>query len=73
MATVANPQTLLTPAELEERRYAVESTLGSLRIEGIELEPHLLAIFERFKQGEISLDELDVLDSLNLHAFESPK
>jgi hypothetical protein len=48
----------LTEAELRERRLAVESALGSLRIEGMELEPEERKIFDRFANGEISLSEM---------------
>jgi hypothetical protein len=58
MATVASPQTSLSPAEMEQRRYAVESTLGSLRIEGIELEGDVKAALDSFANGRIDLDEM---------------
>lgn len=44
--------------ELEGRRLAVESALGSLRIEGMELEPEGREILERFANGELSLPEM---------------
>jgi hypothetical protein len=49
------------PEELDERRLAVENAVGSLRIEKLELEPEERRIFDRFAQGEISLDEMDSL------------
>jgi hypothetical protein len=47
--------------ELDERRLAVENAIGTLRIEKLELEPQERQIFDRFAQGEISLDEMDSL------------
>jgi len=44
---------------LTERRCAVDSALlGSLRIEGMELEPERRDILERFARGEMSLAEM---------------
>ena len=48
----------LTETELRERRLAVESALGSLRIEGKELEPEGREILDRYADGEISLPEM---------------
>jgi hypothetical protein len=48
----------LTATELQERRLAVESALGSLRIEGVELAPEERKFFDRFANGEISLSEM---------------
>jgi hypothetical protein len=49
-----------TPREidLESRRLAVDSALGSLRMEGMELEPEPREILERFANGELSLPEM---------------
>jgi hypothetical protein len=58
MKTVDQSKQTLTPAELTERRRAVDSALGSLRIEGIELEPEGRDILERFACGEMSLAEM---------------
>ena len=52
------PKAALTAAELEDRRLALESALGSLRIEGMELEPEGREILDRFARGEISLPEM---------------
>jgi len=49
------------PEEMDERRLAVENAIGSLRIEKLELDPQERQIFDRFAQGEISLDEMDSL------------
>lgn len=48
----------LSKAELSERRDAVDNALGSLRIEGMELDPEPRAILERFARGETDLDEM---------------
>jgi hypothetical protein len=45
----------LSSAEADERRRAVQSALGSLRIEGMELEPDEREILERHARGEIYL------------------
>jgi hypothetical protein len=50
-----------SPEELDERRLAVENAIGTLRIEKLELEPQERQIFDRFAQGEISLEEMDSL------------
>jgi Antitoxin VbhA len=43
----------LTEASLADRRYMVDSALGSMRIENMEPDPELLEITERFVSGEI--------------------
>jgi hypothetical protein len=43
-------------AEHEERRLAVENALGSLRIEGMELEGEAKAAVDDFARGVISLE-----------------
>lgn len=55
----------LTKAELRDRRLAVDSALGSQRIEGMELEPEPREILERFARGEIDLDEMN----RQIHAY----
>ncbi len=52
------PKAALTAAEIADRRLALESALGSLRIEGMELEPKGREILDRFARGEISLPEM---------------
>jgi hypothetical protein len=51
----------LTPAELDDRRLAVECAIGSLRIEGKEIDAIPMRILDRYTQGEISLDEISRL------------
>ena len=43
--------------ELTERRRAVESTIGTMRIEGTDLEPEDLELLDCYAQGEIDLVE----------------
>jgi len=52
------PKPALTEAELADRRLAMESALGSLRMEGMELEWEGRKILDRFARGEISLREM---------------
>ena len=58
MKTVDQSKKTLTPAELTERRRAVDSALGSLRIEGVKLEPEGREILERFANDAMSLAEM---------------
>jgi hypothetical protein len=51
----------LAPAELDERRLAVESAIGSLRIESLELDSVSRQILERYASGEIPIDEMSRL------------
>jgi hypothetical protein len=55
LETVDQSKKTLTSAELTERRRAIDSALGSLRIEGMELEPEGRAILERFAKGDMSI------------------
>jgi hypothetical protein len=48
----------LTPGEVAERRRAVQSAIGSLRIEGMEPDAEELEIVERFARGEIDLSTM---------------
>jgi hypothetical protein len=54
---------VITPksAELDHRRLAVESAIGTLRIENLELDAIPNRILEQYAQGEISLDEMSRL------------
>jgi Antitoxin VbhA len=67
MKTVDQSKKTLTPAALIERRRAVDSALGSLRIEGMELEPEVRDILERFACGEMSLAEMRMLNGAGLN------
>jgi len=55
MSAATQPVLALTPEEAAERRRAVQSAIGSLRIEGMELEPEEREILERHARGEIDL------------------
>jgi hypothetical protein len=61
MAATAAPVVTLTPAELDDRRLAVENTIGTLRIENLEPDEATRRILYRYAQGEISLEEMSRL------------
>jgi len=61
MAAKTAPVIPLTPAELDDRRLAVEGAIGTLRIEALELEAVPRAVLDRYAQGEIPLDEMSRL------------
>jgi len=44
--------------ERDRRQRAVESTLGSLRIEGLEIDAETRAIMDRYVDGELGIDEV---------------
>jgi hypothetical protein len=58
MAVATLPVVTANEIELDNRRLAVESALGSLRIEGMEPEPEAREILDRFARGEMSLTEM---------------
>jgi Antitoxin VbhA len=58
MAVATLPVVTANEIELDNRRLAVESALGSLRIEGMELEPEGRDILDRFANGEMTLPEM---------------
>lgn len=45
-------------ADREQRRRDAESTLASLRIEGLEISPAAQAISDRYVAGEITVDQV---------------
>ncbi|MGA3080154.1 MAG: antitoxin VbhA family protein [Terracidiphilus sp.] len=61
MAVGTAPVITLSPAELDERRLAVENAIGTLRIEGMELDAIPNRILEQYAQGEIPLEEMSRL------------
>jgi biotin operon repressor len=65
MAAATAPVITLTPAELDDRRLAIENAIGTLRIEGMEIDAIPHRIFEQYAQGAISLDEM----SLQIHNY----
>jgi hypothetical protein len=52
------PDTGTASFDAERRRPGVESVLGSLRIEGLEIDAETRAIFDRYIAGELGIDEL---------------
>jgi len=54
-STTTDTVAALTPEGAAERRRAVQSAIGSLRIEGMELEPGESEILERHVRGEIDI------------------
>ena len=60
----------LTPEEAAERRRAVQSAIGSLRIEGMELEPGEREILERHVRGEIDLATMRA--QMNAYVEDNP-
>ncbi len=47
-----------TEAAAKNRRRNVESVLGSLRIEGLEVDPHTHSLMNRYVDGELTVDEV---------------
>jgi hypothetical protein len=43
---------------IDERRRHVDNALGSLRIEGLEIDARTRAIADRYIAGDISIDEM---------------
>jgi Antitoxin VbhA len=58
MATPATTMPQYDEQELQERRYAVESTLGTTLAEGESPSPEVLELFEKYARGEMSLPEV---------------
>lgn len=58
MAAQVQPFPVISAAEQEERRYMVNSALGTTLAEGVAPSPDVLALTERFVEGELSLEEL---------------
>lgn len=58
MAVATLPVVTTNEIELDNRRLAVESALGSLRIEGMERESEGREILDRFANGEMTLPEM---------------
>lgn len=57
MAAAPAPVITLTQAELDERRLAVENTIGTMRIEGLDPDEATLQILNRYASGEIEFSE----------------
>ena len=58
MASATQNVSAVSPSERAKRRLALESAIGSLRIEGMELEPGERDILDRHVRGEIDLATL---------------
>ena len=61
MATATAPVITLTPAELDDRRLAVENAVGTMRIEDLEPDETTQQILSRYAAGEIELSEMNRL------------
>jgi hypothetical protein len=61
VAATPAPVIPLTPGELDDRRLAVENTIGTLRIENMELDATPHRILEKYAKVEIPLDEMSRL------------
>jgi hypothetical protein len=57
MAAATAPVITLTSAELDDRRLAVENTIGTMRIEGLDPDEDTLQILSRYASGEIEFSE----------------
>jgi hypothetical protein len=57
MAAATAPVITLTPAELDDRRLAVENTLGTMRMEGLDPDETAVQILGRYADGEIEFSE----------------
>jgi hypothetical protein len=56
----------LNPAELDDRRLAVENAIGTMRIENLEPDEPTRQILYRYVHGEIELPEANrLLDQLS--------
>jgi Antitoxin VbhA len=61
MAAATAPVIPLTPAELDDRRLAVENAIGTMRIEDLEPDETTKQILYRYANGEIELPETNRL------------
>jgi Antitoxin VbhA len=57
MAVETAPVRRLTPADLYDRRLAVENTIGTMRIEGLDPDETTLQILARYADGQIEFSE----------------
>jgi hypothetical protein len=57
MASASTSAIPLSPAELEDRLLAVENTIGTLRIEGMDPDGTTLKILARYSGGQIEFSE----------------
>ena len=61
MAAATAPVITLTPAELDDRRLAVENAVGTMRIEDLEPDETTQQILSQYAAGEIELSEMNRL------------
>jgi hypothetical protein len=61
------PIVALTPEELDDRRLAVENTVGTMRIEGMEPDEITMQILNSYQHGKIPIEEASRL----MHDFSS--
>lgn len=61
MAVETAPVKTLSPVELDDRRLAVESAVGSMRIEDLEPDETTRQILSRYANGAIELIEMNRL------------
>lgn len=61
MAVGTAPVLPLTAAELDDRRLAVENSIGTMRIEDLEPDEATQQILFRYANGEIDLSEANLL------------
>jgi hypothetical protein len=65
MAAATAPVLTLTPAELHDRRLAVESTIGTMRLSDMEPDNITQKILYNYANGKIDLEEI----SRQLHEY----
>jgi hypothetical protein len=61
MALATAPVLPLSPAELDDRRLAVENAIGTMRLSDLEPDETTQKIFYSYAAGEINLDEMSRL------------
>ena len=61
MATATAPVLPLTPAELDDRRLAVENAIGTMRLSDLAPDETTQKILYSYANGEIDLNELNHL------------
>jgi hypothetical protein len=61
MATATAPVITLTPAELDDRRLAVENAIGTMRLSDLEPDETTQKIFFSYAKGEIEIGEMNRL------------
>lgn len=51
-------QNTITPEEKNRRKRIMESAIWCTKMDGEELTPYTISLFERFVEGEIELDDI---------------